>query len=363
MEVINVGFGRKPNKTYKKYNIYEKSDKGLHGFPSFYHPKGAIHAIVKTLREGHWIETEDNFIVPVIKNTNSYFRIAAPKDGWYKKWNISQGDYKVYLHPTIEEKKKRFNYGGGVKLTTRQAAFCWWMAKTWNLKESVIKAGYGAIRTRDQIKHANKLLTYKKIQVGIMSALRAHMAALNMEEKDLVIGRKDELAKKLSELSGILSDNLINKINSGKMIMPNELEMLKVVSEQLSTNLNDMAKWLGYEDDVNTNPAEEGFSFMAIAGAGKTPQSLREAGRQLAGVVNNSGDDPREMEEVANAPVFGQLIETHTAFDENEAKAEAEKNEEPAFIESNNVVVDEAEVVDDPSNVSLTPAQLLESMK
>lgn len=259
-ESIEVTYG-KPGTDQRKelVTIYKTEDKDSLGFPTFYHMLVTIKNVIYSVKAGEWLETHDGYIVPILTATSAYFRI--PGGGSYRRWHIAQGA-KLLVRPPSGYKMKLQNEGGGTFLTNMQLAFCWQMAKDWNVEKAMKVAGY-KWRNRDYLgAMSRKLMQSPKIRQGIMNAVKVHLQSLELNGEDFVLRKQEELMKTLQEVQTYLKTDLLNKVQNNNMTSTDVQNFLDV-TEKLGGEIKESAKWLGYgkEGGDNGNGGDEGFDF------------------------------------------------------------------------------------------------------
>ncbi len=203
--------------------------------------------VAKSLKVGDHIETEDGWVVPIIRSWQNFFRIAAKRSGTYSRWHVLKGQ-KIYFDPP-KEHKLTYEYsamgrrGEGKRLTKMQRKFCWQMAKEWDPVKALKIAGYALSDNPEyNQKSAEKILCMKKIQQGITNAIRTHLLAANLNEAEFVLLPK----KKLIDDLAALGDNLRKRTMVNSKFNEDYLHAYLNTIAQLSKNINDMADWLGY---------------------------------------------------------------------------------------------------------------------
>ena len=228
---------------FKEFRCYQLSDINL---PN-YIPKSKMQDAVKSLKVGDHIETEDGWVVPIIRSWQNFFRIAARRSGTYSRWHVLKGQ-KIYFDPP-KEHKLTYEYsamgrrGEGKRLTKMQQKFCWQMAKEWDAVKALKIGGYALSDNQEyNQKTAAKMLSLKKIQDGITKAIRRHLLASNLNEAQFVLLPKKKLLDDLGELGASLKKQMM----SNSKVNEDYLDSYLKTTAELSKNINDIADWLGY---------------------------------------------------------------------------------------------------------------------
>ena len=228
---------------FKEFECFQLNDINL---PNFI-PKSKMKEVAKSLKVGDFIETEDGWVVPIIRSWQNFFRIAAKKSGTYSRWHVKNGQ-KIYFDPP-KEHKITYEYsamgrrGEGKRLTKMQQKFCWQMAKEWDPVKALKVAGYALSDNPEyNQKSAQKMLCMKKIQQGITNAIRTHLLAANLNEAEFVLLPKKKIIDELVSLGDCLHKQMLVNSKIDECYLDS---YLKTIAE-LSKNINDMADWLGY---------------------------------------------------------------------------------------------------------------------
>lgn len=261
------------NRTQKEFTVFDfPGDSHLSDYPKFFIYHDNIKDIINKLSVGTWLQTIDNYLVPIIVKSEAYFRI--PGGGSYRAYNMREGAY-LYFKPPREYKTLITNQGKGKSLTTRQLAFCWAMAKKWNIVDAVYEAGYSCQDYRMASVIGGKLIIYDKIKKGIMSAIKTHCEALGLKEEELALNKMNGLLNSFRDLEQVLKSKLTDKITNNS-VSKNDIDDYLKIAGKFSDEIKTAASWLNYDADapIQIEGAPDGSSFEYKSIKAETVKSL-----------------------------------------------------------------------------------------
>lgn len=180
------------------------------------------------IEKGDWIETQDGYVVEVLKSTRSYFRIPS-LDGYSR---IHRGIYfRTKRWPLFETKCGHWEPSD--KLTDQQARFVWELATTWDIVLACRRSRY------KYLKNAFDLLQLPKIQEALRMSLKSLIETLGKDEKDLFFSRWEKMMDSLQK--GVDANLTENPEGSAKL------------ADVMTKNLGKISEMIYGDDKVKLN--------------------------------------------------------------------------------------------------------------
>jgi len=184
----------------KSFRYFQLSDKDL---PSYY-SKPQIKSQAWKLKEGDYVETKDDYIVPLIRSWKSFVRTPSQT---HSRWNLANGE-PIYFKPP-EKKHQCFGERGSGNLTQKQRSFCQYYVRTGDENAAYKLAGYSLNkRAFRNWEHAKALLKQSKIKNRIAEELRLHLKATNSDEAEFFVKRMTRLQDSLESVLETLTKKI-----------------------------------------------------------------------------------------------------------------------------------------------------------
>ena len=289
-QVVTCNFakgGLRGEKFTKDYVVYKyPEDKDLPGFPDVFIPNDLVKKIFSNLKVGMYIETCDGYVVPVIKSSS--WEVRIPHGGIYQKNSVAYKGLKVYFDPPFGVKFDYKNTRGSqrkILKSAKQVKFCFAMAQDWDVERAAKIAGLDVVTVI-----GNNFLSDPVIQRYIMSAIALHMKASQIGE-EYVVSKKAKLINELGELNQLIKDNIKEMFKPGSQVDKDELSSklgsLLKLSEQVSSEVNDFASWLGYGVESQASPEVQGNVFQYFGGENGNKSELKASNSGLLPTKNN----------------------------------------------------------------------------
>jgi len=280
----------------------------LESFPDDYINYGELPFRYYELLVNVWIQTKDNWIVPILKTyPGNWSCITIPfPGGTYSRRHIQVGGH-VRLYPLEDERSSnalaKKHYDPKSKLTEKQARFCFVMAKCWNIEEAMRVSGF-----QDKF-IVFRILDYPKIKRGIMEAIHMHMEAGEIN-KEYVVKEKQKIIDELANLRARLKEDLMAALSSGgpenakdaEKIIDKKFNRLTDTLKQSSEEINDWAAWLQYGKEESDPTSQDTYLeyYKQVGVNSNSVGELPNGKNKLLPTVNsfdNNNADEKEKED------------------------------------------------------------------